>query len=155
MNLSFVYPTLKRQVTMQLIQLAKLTRTSKDFGPIVIVRVGIGEKQRTFKVYKGLLTHYSAYFLKALKDTWAEGEDKIVQLPGEYRVGFEVFYNWLYTRSIYTPTKTGEIPLTYECIINSYIFGDAHQSPEFCNAAIGALMQKSDQDQSFPLYCLA
>ncbi|OAG07800.1 uncharacterized protein CC84DRAFT_1087926, partial [Paraphaeosphaeria sporulosa] len=67
---------------------------------------------------------------------------------------FEIFYDWLYTRTIYTPTEEGRIPLTFDSIIFAYVFGDAHQSPEFCNAAINALIQKCDQDDVLPLYQL-
>ncbi|KAL5445397.1 hypothetical protein PMIN06_008097 [Paraphaeosphaeria minitans] len=123
----------------------------EDFGPIITVLVGQGEAQHKYEIHKGLLAHYSAYFRNALKDLWAEDEDKTVKLPGEYQVGFQIFYNWLYTRSIYTSREEGRIPLTFEAIVASYIFGDAHQSPEFCNAAINVLMQKGDQDDNFPI----
>jgi hypothetical protein len=119
--------------------------TRKDFGPIITVLVGEGEAQQKFEIHKGLLIHYSAYFRKALKDSWAEGMDKTVKLPGEYEDAFEIFYHWVYTRIMYTPTDEGEIPLGFRSIVKSYVFGDAHQIPEFCNAAINTLSQKCSQ----------
>jgi hypothetical protein len=113
--------------------------------------VGEAEAQQKFEIHKGLLIHYSGYFRNALKDAWAEGTDKTVKLPGEYQDAFEIFYNWLYTRTMYTPTDKGEIPLGYRSIVESYVFGDAHQIPEFSNAALNTLVQKIDQEALFPV----
>jgi hypothetical protein len=128
---------------------------SEEYGPIVTIIVGPDRSQRTFYVYKRLLTHYSIYFRTALKDCWLEGTTKKVILSDEIPEVFQAFFTWLYAGRLYSSLDVaGKIPFTVQLICQIFVFGDARGAPEFCNAAINLLYQKLQQDWAFPVFDL-
>lgn len=97
---------------------------------MISVVVGKGDRSRTFHVYEGLLKHCSAYFRSALRPEWKEGDTKIINLTEDNVKVFESFSCWLYTKSLYyTLEANGSSPLSFELIIEVYIFADARGIP--------------------------
>lgn len=117
---------------------------------MITLIVGNGENQRRFEAHQGLLVQCSDFFRAALKDCWAEGADKSIKLPEAHGDAGQIFFYWLYKRTLYEPAQDAEVPLTFEQIVGTYVFGDAHRIPELRNAAMDVLGQKRSQTTAFP-----
>jgi hypothetical protein len=119
-------------------------------SPIVQVIVGKGLQQKTFNVYKDLLTHHSDYFRAALKDCWEEGLTETILLPDEDSPVFESFIYWMFAKRLYrrtvasedNPEVVEEIPLTGSHIFQIYYFADRRGCPELANSALDVLFAK-------------
>ncbi|KAK3696602.1 hypothetical protein LTR37_017855 [Vermiconidia calcicola] len=72
------------------------------FDKIVDVKVGTGDKQRSFMLHQGLIGYSSGSFDAALSDFFSSARqgaiEAIVHLPEEDIKTFERFVLWLYTR---------------------------------------------------------
>ncbi|CAO2658107.1 Nn.00g073670.m01.CDS01 [Neocucurbitaria sp. VM-36] len=122
-----------------------------NYGAVVTVHVGVGEGKRTFHVYEGLLKHYSGYFRAALGDHWVEGQLRTIQLYDDNNEVFRTFFHWISTGKLYSKlTSEGKIPHQFHQICQLYVFGDAREIPELCNAAVDLMFQKLCQDLVFP-----
>jgi hypothetical protein len=116
---------------------------------MIKIHVGKEENKQTFDVYEGLLKHYSTYFRTALKEEWAEGQSKTITLACDSPTVFRCFFTWLMIRKLYAQLDSaGRIPVDFDTICEAYVFGDARGIPEFCNASIDILFQKSYQIRS-------
>ncbi|KAF1971595.1 hypothetical protein BU23DRAFT_569760 [Bimuria novae-zelandiae CBS 107.79] len=89
------------------------------FSPIVTIEFGPKSK---FVVHKGLLEYYSGYFRAALKESWAQGTDKIVHLPKEYAIPFEIFHHWIRSHCTSALLKDGKIPLSLSTILKTWVW---------------------------------
>jgi hypothetical protein len=103
-----------------------------------------------------LLKHYSAYFRRALKKEWAEGQSKTVTLAAEDPKVFQAFFNWIMIGRLFGQLDSeGEIPLSHRLICRIYVFGDARGVPELCNAAVDLCFQKCIQGWDYPVHSLS
>ncbi|KAF1914382.1 hypothetical protein BDU57DRAFT_558026 [Ampelomyces quisqualis] len=127
-------------------------RPSPDnFESVILIVVGSGTKETSFQVHAGLLKHYSSYFRNALKESWVEGETKIVRLAADEPANFKTFFHWLYSGKLYyTLTPEGKVPFSDTKICSLYVFGDARGIPEFCNAAVDLLFVRFAHEWAYP-----
>jgi hypothetical protein len=64
-----------------------------------IVTIEVGPDHRKHYIYKALLTHYSEYFRKALKEPSKEADRDGITVLDDVEPGvFNFFVQWLYTR---------------------------------------------------------
>jgi hypothetical protein len=131
-------------------------------SPIVQVIVGKALQQKTFNVYKDLLTHHSNYFRAALKDCWEEGYTETILLPDEDSSVFESFIYWMFAKKLYcksvasedNPEIVEEIPLAWSHIFQIYYFADRRGCPELANSALDVLFANMCQRWVIPMYQL-
>ena len=109
------------------------------FDEIVEVKVGSGLKKKTFKVHRGILCYYSAYFEAALKGKFAEAKTGVIELEEEDVTIFEHFIVWLYSRRFKRSSDDQE---NFYVICKLWLFGDRRQIPLLSNTMIDALREE-------------
>ncbi|OAG07184.1 uncharacterized protein CC84DRAFT_1204754 [Paraphaeosphaeria sporulosa] len=70
-------------------------------GTSGLVTVKIASDEKSYTLYKDMLTHYSKYFKKALKGEWKEAQGGAVVLGDVDSVIFELFVNWKQQQKIH------------------------------------------------------
>lgn len=113
---------------------------SKCFDTIVRIKVGKGDAQEVFEVYKGLLKFYSGYFRAAIDNMEAgrflQSEENTITLPDEDPSLFERFKSWLFIREFNLDSTSCSQLLTLWC------FGDRRQIPLLQNHVIDVLYKQ-------------
>jgi hypothetical protein len=77
------------------------------YDEIVEITTGTGLSAMSFKMHKGLLSHYSSYFDKALNGDFKEGKTGRLALPEEQGTIFKHFVLWVYSGKIEIETSGG------------------------------------------------
>ncbi|KAF2112095.1 hypothetical protein BDV96DRAFT_456384, partial [Lophiotrema nucula] len=123
---------------------------------MVTIVVGKGDKQKSFNLYKDVLTFHSTYFRNALKHEWVEGQSKIITLTEDDPDVFQIFSYWLFSKRLYHPdpaiqaSDLNDIPLTFRRICEIYVLGDMRGIPELCNATLDLFFAKMMAQWVFP-----
>jgi len=112
------------------------------FDTLVTVEVGTGDTQRTFEVFKGLLSFYFGYLDSALNGHFHEASERTVKLPSEEPLIFDLFRYWIHTRRFYPSTLEPSVLLDYDALAKLWVFGDAHLVPLLQNTVIEILAEK-------------
>jgi len=84
----------------------------------------VGEKEQDFGVHKDLICHHSPYFKAAFTSGFEEAKTGIMKLP-EAEVGtFQLFYDWLYTQTLWDQKDDkADWPREWQ-LVRLYIFAD-------------------------------
>jgi len=68
---------------------------SRVYDKIITVAVGPDDAKKKFKIYRGLLCHFSSYFDRMLNGSFREGGSTYLRLNDTDADTFNVFYYWL------------------------------------------------------------
>ncbi|KAK5127969.1 hypothetical protein LTR85_005086 [Meristemomyces frigidus] len=104
--------------------------TRQTFDTMVRIKVGEGDKERTFEIHKGVLIMYSGYFERSLQGPFMEAKTGEVTLATEDPEVFDIIH--------------------WRTLCKVWIFGDAHDVPLLQNHTIGTLMQKIIDEWEMP-----
>jgi len=104
--------------------------------------VGEGQKQKTFEIYKGLLSYYSDYFRAALNGRFSEAQEGVISLPTEDAEIFGYFKNWVYTHKLTTGEESDLKALAEQTIRRIYVFADRRQIPLLGNECLNLVHSK-------------
>ncbi|KAF2163329.1 hypothetical protein M409DRAFT_26366 [Zasmidium cellare ATCC 36951] len=107
--------------------------SKKMFDTIVDIIVGEGANAKTFKLHKGILSFYSAYFDKALNGDFEEARKGAIKLPTEEVDTFSTFVLWLYRGTVEIDTSKTE---TFTDLAKLWIFADRREIPLLMNVCI-------------------
>ncbi|KAF2119295.1 hypothetical protein BDV96DRAFT_567322 [Lophiotrema nucula] len=145
-------------------------------GDIVSIVVGPDNSTQTFKVHKGLLTHYFEYFRGAFKNEhFIEAQSGVVRLKEDDPSVFKLVYNFLYTGTLYdgmtmpkrqlslparnygerglsglpvdSRGKESDIPLTFEQLFDLYVFANARICLTLENIVVSLVFEKALLDK--------
>jgi hypothetical protein len=89
-----------------------------------LVSVKIGSEQIPYRIHKALLEHHSDYFRNALRQCWKEGNERQVVLGDLEPAAFDVFVDWMYTKTIpeqdaeWLEREADEEYYRYNCRVN-------------------------------------
>ncbi|KAF2215100.1 hypothetical protein CERZMDRAFT_7580, partial [Cercospora zeae-maydis SCOH1-5] len=92
-----------------------------------------------FKVHKGVLCFYSAYFEACLNGEFAEARREVVDLVEEDPKTFRHFVAWLYTRQLPIDHESEVAGDQCEHINRLWVLADKRQVPLLANRCINAL----------------
>ena len=120
---------------------------SEDFNDIVVVKVG--EEKRTFHIHKNLLCKAAAYFRAALEGSFAEAQNQILELSEDHVDVFERFILWLYADRVLRTTETTD-DVSWDLLINLYVFGETRGIADLQNAVIDILIDKKSYLDAIP-----
>ncbi|KAF2768125.1 hypothetical protein EJ03DRAFT_274693 [Teratosphaeria nubilosa] len=112
------------------------------FDELVIITVGT-DPQRTFRVYRGVISFYSRYFAAAFNNgRFQESIDMATTLPSEDPLIFQLFVHWIHTRRFYDSTLEPSVLLDCGTIAKLWVFGDAHGVPLLQNIVADIFARK-------------
>lgn len=118
----------------------ELTRLSFT-GPTVTVKVG---ETQAFIVNEQLLRQSSAFFDAALKPTWQEGKERVVNLPAEDdSMSFNAYVNWLHTHQIalgFVDGQDAQKQHSFPRLVLAYALGNKVLDPDFKDAVTDAMV---------------
>ena len=114
-----------------------------------IVHVKVGPEKRLFNIHKELLCDVSDYFAAALKGNFKETQDQVIELEEEDVSLFERFQLWLYSRSLLSDEETVK-GISWQALIELYLFGEVRHIPDLRNAAVDALIDKQQTEPKLP-----
>jgi len=118
---------------------------------MVTICVGKGDKTKEFQGHRGLLCHYSSYFKGALEGGFKEAESRTVTLPEDDVEVFEIFFSWLYTRSLFKREHDNlSIPLSWSLLLQVHCFADMRGVPRLQNMSSDAIIDKVANEWRFP-----
>lgn len=101
---------------------------------------GRGKRQTEFKVHENTLRQHSEFFRRALKQEWAEGKEKRVELCEESPSTVRKYVQWLYSQSVAYVYTFKTRKKTREDMIRDYIFADQIQDLKFKDAIMNELL---------------
>lgn len=105
-----------------------------------IITVKVGPSKKSFHSHKGVLSFYSGYFAAALNGNFAESKCGVVHLPDEDPKIFELLVNWLYTRRLPDPPKSGDL---FTTLSELWILADRREIPMLANAVLNAIRDET------------
>ncbi|KAK3645704.1 hypothetical protein LTR56_008891 [Elasticomyces elasticus] len=105
------------------------------FDKTINVEVGT-KRKKPFTLHRGVLSFYSGYFEAAMKETFKEGSEGVIELPNENVSTFEPFVRWLYTRKLPETPATGD---DIRNLINLWLFADRRECPLLANQVLDAV----------------
>ena len=99
--------------------------------------------KRTFDVHKGLLCYHSEDFFDRLDDAMPQAPTGRYALRDEDPTVFAHFFIWMYTGKL-MDEQFEEAPdaVTWELLVDTYLFAYRRQARRFRNACIDALIRK-------------
>ena len=87
-----------------------------------------------------------------MKKKWTGDNNRILKLPDDKPENIKVYVAWLYSNHIFTKPE-GEVDKEseVECdeLLDAYIFGDKIQDSDFKDAIIDALIEGSEEDETY------
>ncbi|XTI83318.1 hypothetical protein V2W45_1464624 [Cenococcum geophilum] len=126
---------------------------SEIYGAIITLRVG-PDDPTDFLVHRELLCDRSPFFTNAMKKKWTGDNDRILKLPDDKPENIKVYVAWLYSNRIFTKPE-GEVDKTstveYDGLFGAYVFGDKIQDSDFKDAIIDAIIEGSEEDDSYSI----
>ncbi|KAK5688688.1 hypothetical protein LTS10_000666 [Elasticomyces elasticus] len=117
------------------------------FGETIEVRVG--KAQKSFTVHRGAVSFYSGYFEAAVKKTFKEGSEGVIELPTEDVAVLELFVRWLYTRRLPETPATGD---NFNILVNLWLFTDRRECPLLANQLLDAMRDEIVRLWQIPTY---
>lgn len=99
------------------------------------VAVFVGPWETKFSVHKDFLCEVSVYFRAALTGDFEEAEKEEIFLAEQDDDVFEIFVDWLYTKTMKTDSvtiKKGKC-VEWETAVKIYVFGQYIQCARLCN----------------------
>lgn len=115
-----------------------------------LVHVNVGPGKDTFSLHRGLLCNASSFFQAALRGGFKEAVDQAIDLPEEDKDNFKRFQLWLYSGELFG-TQESDADITFEVLVDLYIFGEARGIPHLQNSAITAIISKGDRAEIIPI----
>lgn len=98
-------------------------------------------------IHKDLLVFYSDYFRGAFNGTFKEATEGKVSLPDERKDDFEIFNQFIYSRSL----ADGEgHTLPWDQLIRVWLLGDKYLVPALQNSTMNSIRKKSDMENWVP-----
>ena len=139
---------------------ANIPRVNYNDEVIVLV----GEEEQRFVAHKDFLCANSEFFEAACSEKWRKGKDRIVRLPEQNPVSFNIYLNWRYLgivdlwngeaelrpQSDIDGEKLTSTGTRYNRLIRSYILGDMLQDTQFCNALISSWFSLVEETKRIP-----
>ena len=110
---------------------------SHVYDKIITVAVGPDNAKKKFKIYRGLLCHFSSYFDRMLNGSFREGGSTYLRLKDTDADTFDVFFYWLNSGVVGLADSGGL--LDWGKVMKAYVFSDFHQAPIFKNAVLESL----------------
>jgi hypothetical protein len=111
---------------------------SEAYDDIITIAVGLDNAKKKYRVYRGLLCHFSGYFDRMLNGSFKESGSTYLHLRDIDADTFHVFYYWL--NSGIVDHSIGNKLLTHddywEKITALYVFADFHQADVFRNSVL-------------------
>ncbi|KAI4685325.1 uncharacterized protein J4E84_006052 [Alternaria hordeiaustralica] len=107
------------------------------YDKIITVAVGPDNAKKKFKIYRGLLCHFSSYFDRMLNGSFREGGSTYLRLKDTDADTFDVFFYWLNSGVVGLADSGGL--LDWGKVMKAYVFSDFHQAPIFKNAVLESL----------------
>ena len=111
----------------------------------IIVIAKVGPEKKSFTMHKETLCKVSQFFRSALMGNFKEARTRVIEFPEVEVEVFRVFQTWLYTRRLlfvadmpYQPWKA----LSWELLIDLYIFGESRFILELLNPVMDILIKK-------------
>ncbi len=108
----------------------------------ISIEVGDGDNKQTFEMAKDVLCFYSGYFKTSLNSSFAEAKSGVVKLKDEDPKIVDMFVNYMLTRCLLRIAISPEVLLSYETLVDLWIFADAHDIPTLQNETIDILVTK-------------
>lgn len=71
-------------------------RFSSVAETITIIKV----EEKSYRIHRDFLTHYSEYFHAALRGSFKEAKENLVTLSNVSTRTFDIFVDWLYTQKL-------------------------------------------------------
>lgn len=107
----------------------------------------VGEKKEKFIVHERLIRASSAFFDRATSATWLE---HTIRLPEDEPEIFGIYVHWLYYDKlpVYCNEPGRAANQEYLKLVKAYTLGDKLMDTEFQNAAIDAIVEKSNSTAS-------
>lgn len=98
-------------------------------------------------VHKDLLTFYSDYFRGALNGSFREAIESKISLPDVCVETMELFVHFIYNRCL---ADGAGHKLSWEQLVEVWLFGDKHLIPSLQNSAMDALIMKNKTENVIP-----
>lgn len=121
-------------------------------GKVCCISVGGIDKRTDFHVHESLLRSRSKFFDAALNKCWQEGKAGRLELPEDEPEIFEIYQNFLYTRTLPIKEANRELKLRddenhpeYFALALFYVFGEKVQDVNFKNAAIIGILKRMQE----------
>ena len=109
-----------------------------------MIKIQVGSSpEKTFDVHRGLLCYHSDYFLACLNDDLPQDSASQFTLEDEDPTIFAIFFIWMYTSNL-MDDNTGRAPedLSWEVLVELYLFAHRRLARRFSDACIDALIMK-------------
>jgi len=110
-------------------------------GDITTLVVGLQELQ--YHVHRDRFAARSAFFGIAAKPDWKEGRERRIPLPDDVPEVVDLYIQWVYTRSIFSRTRSDEDENTsgeLDLLIDGFVFGEKIQDRQFQDASVDSLI---------------
>jgi hypothetical protein len=107
------------------------------------VKVIVGkdsEKQQTFFVHEGLICARSKFFHKALNGNWTESSERLVKLPDDKPVIFELYLQLLYTNNL--PIGVTEDGKQFSELARLYVLAEKVMDTKSKNIIVAAMISR-------------
>lgn len=116
----------------------------------------VGQSQTRMTIHGSVITLTSDFFATALKQTWVEGQTKLVKLPEEEPVHLTHYLEWIYTRKLPTsvyhrrpifgsPHAHTIVPASYSdsyiLLSHLYVLGERMLDPDFRNVVLKEMVR--------------
>ncbi|TKA82638.1 hypothetical protein B0A55_00734 [Friedmanniomyces simplex] len=125
--------------------------SAEMFGKTLTVHVGAARK-RPFSLHHGVLSFYSGYFEAAVKATFKERKQGVIELPTEDVKILELLVRWLYTRQL--PTGPGGGYAVFDPLCQLCLFVDRRDIPLLANMAINGVREEVIRTSTAPIHHL-
>ena len=110
-----------------------------------MIKIEVGSSpKKTFDVHKGLLCHHSDYFLNRLNESLPQDPASQCTLEDENPTIFAHFFIWMYTSKLMDDEIGGAGDISWELLVDIYLFAHRRLARRFRNASIDALILKMD-----------
>jgi hypothetical protein len=111
------------------------------YDEILTLKVGKPGRNapKVFKLYRGVLCHYSEYFKTMLNSGFQEGGSSNLDVKDTTPETFQIFYDFVYTGDLTTFTHAMVDKRTHTIfnhILAAYVFADYHLAQTFKNAIL-------------------
>ncbi|TKA67598.1 hypothetical protein B0A49_04580 [Cryomyces minteri] len=112
------------------------------YDQMIHVQLGSDATAEEYAIHKGLISHHSHFFRKALNGHFREAVENHVTLEDEDPAVFHIFYLWLYSSRLYDvdKRKPNHVPLSEETLVRTWVFGDKRGVPGLQDAALNSLV---------------
>ncbi|KAI4647976.1 hypothetical protein J4E93_004387 [Alternaria ventricosa] len=107
------------------------------YDTIITIAVGPDNAKKKFKIYRGLLCHFSSYFDRMLNGSFKECGSTYLRLKDIDAETFNVFYYWLNSGVVDCMDNAAQFHWTKAMTV--YVFADFHQASIFKNAVLDSL----------------